>query len=139
MAEKDVAGPQSPGGVGNRRATLKDVAQAVGVHVSTVSRALNPETRHLITPQIVEKIAEASRQLGYQPNTAAYSLRTNRTHARHAVEQLRAVGARIAGAVVNQSDVRASRHGGYGNYGGYAYRAHESKAQQPQEQLAETS
>ncbi len=55
------------------------MAQAVGVHVSTVSRALNPETRHLITPQIVEKITEASRQLGYQPNTAAYSLRTNRT------------------------------------------------------------
>ncbi len=63
----------------NRRATLKDVALAVGVHVSTVSRALNPETRHLITPQIVGKIAEASKQLGYQPNTAAYSLRTNRT------------------------------------------------------------
>lgn len=63
----------------NRRATLKDVAQAVGVHVSTVSRALNPETRHLITPQIVDRIAEASRQLGYHPNTAAYSLRTNRT------------------------------------------------------------
>lgn len=62
-----------------RRATLKDVAQAVGVHVSTVSRALNPETRHLITPQIVERIIEVSRELGYQPNSAAYSLRTNRT------------------------------------------------------------
>ena len=64
---------------GRRRPTLKDVAQAVGVHVSTVSRALNPETRHLITTEIVERIAEASRKLGYQPNSAAYSLRTNRT------------------------------------------------------------
>lgn len=62
-----------------RRATLKDVAEAVGVHVSTVSRALNPETRHLITAQIVERISEVSRDLGYVPNTAAYSLRTNRT------------------------------------------------------------
>lgn len=62
-----------------RRATLKDVAEAVGVHVSTVSRALNPETRHLITAQIVERIAQVSRDLGYLPNTAAYSLRTNRT------------------------------------------------------------
>lgn len=64
---------------GGRRATLKDVAEAVGVHVSTVSRALNPETRHLITQPIVDRILEASRQLGYQPNSAAYSLRTNRT------------------------------------------------------------
>ena len=68
------------GAADGRRATLKDVAQRVGVHVSTVSRALNPETRHLITPQIVERIAEASRLLGYRPNSAAYSLRTNRTH-----------------------------------------------------------
>ena len=79
MAETSDARPDLPEGAVSRRATLKDVAQAVGVHVSTVSRALNPETRHLITPQIVEKITEASRQLGYQPNTAAYSLRTNRT------------------------------------------------------------
>ena len=46
------------------------------------------------------------------------SLRTNRTHARHAVQQLRAVGAKIAGAVVNQSDPRAGRYG-YGSYGSY--------------------
>ncbi|MDB5571817.1 MAG: LacI family transcriptional regulator [Hyphomicrobiales bacterium] len=62
-----------------KRSTLKDVAQAVGVHVSTVSRALNPHTRHLITDEIAERIAQASRALDYRPNTAAYSLRTNRT------------------------------------------------------------
>lgn len=63
----------------HKRATLKDVASAVGVHVSTVSRALNPETRHLITPKIVAKVIAAGRQMGYRPNPAAYSLRTNRT------------------------------------------------------------
>jgi LacI family transcriptional regulator len=62
-----------------KRATLKDVAEAVGVHVSTASRALNPDTRRLIKPEIVERIVEASRQIGYRPNPAAYSLRTNRT------------------------------------------------------------
>jgi capsular exopolysaccharide synthesis family protein len=63
------------------------------------------------------------------------SLRTNRTHARHAVQQLRAVGARIAGAVVNQSDPRAGRYGSYGSYEvDYSYRP------QPQpEELQETS
>lgn len=62
-----------------KRATLKDIAKAVGVHVSTVSRALKPETRRLITPEIAERILEASRSMGYRPNPAAYSLRTNRT------------------------------------------------------------
>lgn len=63
-----------------RRTTLKDVAEAVGVHVSTVSRALNPATRHFIRPEVAARILEASEQLNYRPNAAAYSLRTNRTN-----------------------------------------------------------
>ena len=62
-----------------RRTTLKDVAEAVGVHVSTVSRALNPATRHFIREEVSARILEASLRLNYQPNAAAYSLRTNRT------------------------------------------------------------
>lgn len=62
-----------------RRTTLKDVAEAVGVHVSTVSRALNPDTRHFIRPEVSRKIQEVSAELNYRPNAAAYSLRTNRT------------------------------------------------------------
>ena len=62
-----------------RRTTLKDVAETVGVHVSTVSRALNPATRHFIRPEVAARIVEASARLNYQPNAAAYSLRTNRT------------------------------------------------------------
>lgn len=62
-----------------RRATLRDVAEAVGVHVSTVSRALDPRTRHLITPEVAAQIIEASERLAYRPNAAAYSLKTNRT------------------------------------------------------------
>jgi len=62
-----------------KRVTLKDVAQAVGVHVSTVSRALDPKTRHLITPEVADEIIRASERLSYRPNAAAYSLKTNRT------------------------------------------------------------
>jgi LacI family transcriptional regulator len=62
-----------------KRATLKDVAQAVGVHVSTVSRALDPKTRHLITPEVADEIIRASTRLAYRQNAAAYSLKTNRT------------------------------------------------------------
>lgn len=62
-----------------KRVTLKDVAQAVGVHVSTVSRALDPKTRHLITPEVADQILRASERLEYRQNAAAYSLKTNRT------------------------------------------------------------
>ena len=62
-----------------KRVTLKDVAEAVGVHVSTVSRALDPKTRHLITPEVAAVIIKASERLEYRQNAAAYSLRTNRT------------------------------------------------------------
>jgi LacI family transcriptional regulator len=62
-----------------KRVTLKDVAQAVGVHVSTVSRALDPKTRHLITAEVADQILEASKRLDYRQNAAAYSLKTNRT------------------------------------------------------------
>jgi LacI family transcriptional regulator len=62
-----------------KRVTLKDVAAALGVHVSTVSRALDPKTRHLITPEVAEQVVAASERLGYRPNAAAYSLKTNRT------------------------------------------------------------
>lgn len=62
-----------------QRSTLKDVAQAVGVHVSTVSRALDPKTRHLLTEEVVEKVTKAAEALDYRPNSIAYSLRTNRS------------------------------------------------------------
>ena len=62
-----------------RRATLKDIARAAGVHLSTVSRALNPRTQNLLTSEVVERIYKISRELDYSPNAAARSLRTNRT------------------------------------------------------------
>ena len=62
-----------------RRITLKDVARQAGVHVSTVSRALNPATRHLIRPEVVDDIVAVSKRLNYSPNAAALSLKTNRT------------------------------------------------------------
>ena len=62
-----------------RRTTLKDIADAIGVHTSTVSRALDPKTRHLITASIAERIVGAARERGYRPNAIAASLRTRRS------------------------------------------------------------
>lgn len=61
------------------RVGLKDLARDVGVHVSTVSRALNPDSGHPVAPELIEKIRKASKRLGYRQNLAAYSLKTNRS------------------------------------------------------------
>jgi len=59
-------------------ARLRDIAQKLGVHTSTVSRALNPRTRGLVTPDLAQKIADAAASLNYRPNYIASSLRTRR-------------------------------------------------------------
>ncbi len=61
------------------RITLREVARRAGVHASTVSRVLNAGTRHMITEQIAKRVTAAADALAYQPNPAAYGLKTNRS------------------------------------------------------------
>lgn len=61
------------------RATLADVARAAEVHASTASRALNPATRHMVTPAVAERVSAAAARLGYRPNAPAAALRTGRS------------------------------------------------------------
>ncbi len=61
------------------RATIADVAAAAGVHASTVSRALNPATRGMVTDAVAARIAEIAQRLGWQPSTLAAGLRTRRS------------------------------------------------------------
>lgn len=60
--------------------TLRDVALAAGVHVSTVSRALDPRRRAGVRAEVVETVVAAARKLGYRSNRAASALRTGRSH-----------------------------------------------------------
>jgi LacI family transcriptional regulator len=57
--------------------TMRDVAQAAGVSVSTASRALSG--RRPVSPEIERAVVEASRQLGYRANSVARSLRMGST------------------------------------------------------------
>jgi len=59
--------------------TLKDIALATGVHVSTVSRALSPSLRTVLSDDVVKHICEVAEQMGYRPNRLAAGLRTRRT------------------------------------------------------------
>ena len=61
-----------------RRATIKDVAQAAGVSISTVSNVLNNRL-DAMTPQTLERILTVMDELDYRPNHMARSLVTRRT------------------------------------------------------------
>ncbi|MFD0711512.1 LacI family DNA-binding transcriptional regulator [Paenibacillus sp. GCM10027626] len=76
--------------------TLKDVAQHVGVSVSTVSRVVNNDTSRHINAETKTKVWQAVRELGYQPNETARKLVRNEKDApRKATRQ---IGCIVAGA-----------------------------------------
>ncbi|WP_234320468.1 LacI family DNA-binding transcriptional regulator [Streptomyces sp. SBT349] len=58
--------------------TIKDVARAAGVHVSTVSRALSAP--HLVNSLTRERVLKVATDLGYRPSHTARALTTGRTH-----------------------------------------------------------
>ncbi|MFG3439767.1 LacI family DNA-binding transcriptional regulator [Nonomuraea sp. NPDC047897] len=58
--------------------TIRDVARASGVHVSTVSRAFSAP--HLVNPETRTRVLAVADDLGYRPNRAARALTTGRTH-----------------------------------------------------------
>ncbi|MFI6577932.1 LacI family DNA-binding transcriptional regulator [Nocardiopsis sp. NPDC050513] len=66
--------PDRPG-----RPTLRDVADLIGVHPTTVSRALNPKSRSQVGAETVRRVEKAAKELGYRPNPIALSLRTARS------------------------------------------------------------
>lgn len=67
--------PADPGA----RITIADVAREAGVHASTVSRALNPQTRGMVTEAVAQRVGEAAAMLGWRPSALAAGLRTRRS------------------------------------------------------------
>ena len=62
-----------------RRPTLRDVAEAAGVHPATASRALDPALPGRIGAETTQRVQEAARRLGYTPDPLARGLRTRRS------------------------------------------------------------
>jgi LacI family transcriptional regulator len=58
------------------RSTLRDVAEAAGVHPATASRALNPATRGLVNAETARRVMKVAESLGYRPNPIARGLKT---------------------------------------------------------------
>ena len=67
------------GSDGDARPTIRDVASAARVSLSTVSNALND--RGGVSPATAERVKRVADQLGYRANPSARRLRTGRTGA----------------------------------------------------------
>ena len=61
-----------------RRPTMHDVAARAGVALSSVSRALSDHPD--VSKKMRRRVHEAARELGYEPNFLAQSLRTGSTY-----------------------------------------------------------
>jgi len=59
--------------------TIDDIARVAGVHPASVSRALRGVPGK-VSPKTRERIAQIAKELGYQPNAVAASLRTKQTN-----------------------------------------------------------
>jgi LacI family transcriptional regulator len=65
--------------VGRPTVTIRDVARVADVHVSTVSRALDPAKQRLIAEATRERILQVVEELGYRPHRGASGLRRGET------------------------------------------------------------
>ncbi len=59
--------------------TIRQIAEAAGVSVATVSRVLN-RSAHPVHAETSQRVLAIATQLGYRPNYMARGLRTDRTH-----------------------------------------------------------
>lgn len=62
------------------KVTLNDVALQAGVDRSVVSRVINDDPKLNVRPETRRRVKDIIEKLGYRPNAAARSLRTNRAY-----------------------------------------------------------
>jgi LacI family transcriptional regulator len=62
-----------------KKVTLRDLADHLKINTSSVSRALNPKTRGMLSPELVAQVEKIADELGYVQNTMAYALKTGRS------------------------------------------------------------
>jgi LacI family transcriptional regulator len=58
---------------------IKEIAKRAGVHPSTVSRVLNPQTRTLVSAKVAAKILNIAEAVAYRRNPMAVGLKTSRS------------------------------------------------------------
>lgn len=63
-----------------RKVSLKDIAQKVGVSTALVSYVLNNKRENRVSKELAQRIREVAAAMNYRTNQVARSLKTNKTH-----------------------------------------------------------
>ena len=84
-----------------KNTTLKDIAEKLGISVSTVSRVINGNSVKAANSKLQNKIWQVAKELNYVPNTAAQLLKRSRETER---DSLRTIACVFARADTEQSD-----------------------------------
>jgi LacI family transcriptional regulator len=63
-----------------QKMTLKRLAAVLGVHSSTVGRVMDPQTRHMVSEEVAERVLKVAASHGFRPNKIAAALRTRRSN-----------------------------------------------------------
>lgn len=63
-----------------RKVSLKDIAKEVGVSTATVSYVLSERKENRVSAKVAEKIKKVAKELNYQPNQIAKSLKSGKTN-----------------------------------------------------------
>jgi LacI family transcriptional regulator len=77
MARRPAPRKSKPAGASQAR--LRDVAARAGVHISTVSRVLNPGAKGKVSDEVAERIRQIAAEMSYRPNAFGYGLKTQRS------------------------------------------------------------
>ncbi|NII26590.1 LacI family transcriptional regulator [Pseudoflavitalea sp. X16] len=64
----------------DRKVSLKDIAQKVGVSTALVSYVLNNKRENRVSKDLAQRIREAAAEMNYRTNQVARSLKTNKTY-----------------------------------------------------------
>lgn len=64
----------------DRKVSLKDIAQKVGVSTALVSYVLNNKRENRVSKDLAQRIREAAAAMNYRTNQVARSLKTNKTY-----------------------------------------------------------
>ncbi|MDF3139885.1 MULTISPECIES: LacI family DNA-binding transcriptional regulator [unclassified Streptomyces] len=92
-----------------RRIGIKDVAEAAGVSVTTVSHILNEAEGKRINPETRQRVLETAQRLGYAPNGLARGLRLKRSSTVGFVSD-RIATTPFAGQIILGAQEEAAKH-----------------------------
>jgi len=60
--------------------SIKDVASALGLSITTISFIINKKAKNRISEEVIKKVEDYIKKVGYKPNASAQSLRTGKTN-----------------------------------------------------------